>query len=76
MRATATAIVLFSLNLIGAGLGPLIIGGLSDFFSTGYGDESIRYALLSALALAVLGSSLYVLSGRHFEGDLQRIQQP
>ncbi len=75
MRATATAIVLFSLNLVGAGLGPLIIGGLSDFFSAGYGDESIRYALLSALAFGVLGSSLYVLSGRHFEGDLRRIQQ-
>jgi hypothetical protein len=35
MRATAVAVLLFIVNLIGYGLGPPVIGALSDFLANG-----------------------------------------
>jgi len=46
MRATATAIIFLSSNLIGMGLGPLAVGFVSDVFQPIFGRESLRYALL------------------------------
>lgn len=54
MRATAAAILLFVINLIGLGLGPLVVGFVSDYFSVGLGygpAQGVRWALIvSALA--------------------------
>jgi len=46
MRATATALIFLSSNLIGMGLGPLAVGFVSDAFQSIFGRESLRYALL------------------------------
>ena len=49
MRATAAAILLFIINLIGLGLGPLAVGLLSDYFNKGMGmgaAEGVRWALI------------------------------
>ena len=46
MRATASALLLFVLNLIGLGLGPVFAGAMSDVLSERFGVESIRYSLL------------------------------
>jgi MFS family permease len=61
MRATTSSILLFILNGIGLGLGPLCVGALSDFIAgpLGYGSgEGVRWALISAslfgLVMAVL----------------------
>jgi MFS family permease len=61
MRATASAVLLFIINLIGLGLGPLAVGALSDMFAItlGMGEaEGVRWALLvsafAGLAAAVL----------------------
>ncbi len=45
MRAFASAIFFFILNFIGLGFGPLVIGLLSDYFITDYGNESLRWHL-------------------------------
>jgi len=47
MRAMSIAIVFLFANLIGAGLGPLAVGTLSDAFRPWAGEESLRYALLA-----------------------------
>ncbi len=47
MRATAVAIVFLLANLIGLGLGPLVVGALSDGFAGKYGMSSLRIALLA-----------------------------
>lgn len=51
MRATAAAIMLFIINLVGLGLGPLAVGALSDllanFWELGK-NEGIRWALILA----------------------------
>lgn len=60
MRATASAMFLFITNLIGLGLGTLVIGLISDALSVRYGSESLRY---SAMATTLLYSVAALLMG-------------
>jgi MFS family permease len=46
VRATSTALMYLCANLVGMGLGPWAVGGLSDLLTARLGDESLRYALL------------------------------
>lgn len=46
MRSVALALVFLFANLIGAGLGPLLAGVISDAFAPVFGQESLRYALV------------------------------
>jgi MFS transporter, Spinster family, sphingosine-1-phosphate transporter len=47
MRAMSIAIIYLFANLIGLGLGPLAVGVVSDALQPAFGQESLRYALLS-----------------------------
>ena len=51
MRAVWAAITLLVINLIGLGAGPTTIGILSDIYTPYFGEESLRYALLTGAAL-------------------------
>lgn len=53
MRATAVAVVMLLFNLIGMGIGPMLVGLLSDFLKPSCGEESLRYAMLSMSLLAL-----------------------
>jgi hypothetical protein len=74
MRALASSILLFILNLIGLGLGPQVTGILSDAFNAfgGLGTDSLRYALICVLLLNVVATVYYWMAGRDLEGDLAR----
>jgi len=72
MRATASALMLFCANIVGAGAGPLLVGALSDSFADTYGTESIRYALLCCLGIGGIGSLLLLLCSRFLEADIER----
>jgi MFS family permease len=72
MRATASAILLFILNLIGMGLGPQAVGSLSDLLAPRLGVESIRYALLAVVATCAAWSTVhYFLAARTLRHDLE-----
>lgn len=72
MRATAAAILLFILNLIGLGGGPQLVGVLSDVLAPRLGDESIRWALLSVVVAGALWSTVhYALAARTLREDLR-----
>lgn len=58
MRALASAILLFVLNIIGLGLGPWSVGVLSDLLNPSLGAESLRYALLYVVPLTSFFSGL------------------
>jgi predicted MFS family arabinose efflux permease len=76
MRGVASAIVLLIINLIGLGLGPLVVGALSDFFEPRFGEESLRYALmLSVLVVTVWAALHYTLGSRTIEDDLARAEE-
>jgi hypothetical protein len=74
MRALAAAILLFILNLIGMGLGPVVVGITSDLLNayTDLGVESIRWALVSVLVFNILSTVFYLMAGRTLREDLDR----
>jgi MFS family permease len=70
MRAIASALTTGTYNLIGMGLGPLVVGLVSDHFEPTLGAASVRYGLL-VVALAHLGgSALNFSAARHLRADL------
>lgn len=72
MRATGAACFQLLLQFIGMGLGPFLVGYLSDQFSANHGQESIRYAMF-LLPLAALGSSgMLLLASRFSSADISR----
>ena len=75
MRALAASILLFILNLIGLGLGPLFVGVTSDLLAPAYGDESLRIALVVVLAFNVLSTAFYLLGARSLHDDLGRAHE-
>ena len=71
MRATASAILLFVINIIGLGLGPQGVGIVSDLLQPSFGTESLRYALLIVvLAFASWSVLHYTLAARTLSADL------
>ncbi len=71
MRALASAILFFVLNLIGLGLGPFSVGVLSDYLEPSEGVESLRYALLYLVPAASIWSAAhFMLAARHLRADL------
>jgi predicted MFS family arabinose efflux permease len=70
MRATASAILFFILNIFGLGAGPWSVGLLSDLLEPSLGAESLRHAMLYLLPAAVTLSGLFfVLAARHLRKD-------
>jgi hypothetical protein len=65
MRARATALTLFLTNLLGGGLGPLVVGSLSDALKPAFGEESLRYALVMITFFALAGAFSYFVAGKH-----------
>ena len=64
MRAVAAAIKMLCLNLVGMGLGPLIVGALSDGLTDAFGDASLRVALSITTALSLWSGLHFWLCGR------------
>ena len=60
-RALAVAIMMFINNLLGIGLGPQVVGILSDQFRGALGVESLRYALVVSLLVASVLSAFHFL---------------
>lgn len=70
MRAMASAMVLFILNIIGLGLGPFLVGVLSDLLSSSYGQDSLRYAILIATGAYFWAGAHFLLAARTIRQDL------
>lgn len=74
MRATAAAILLFIINLVGLGLGPLFVGVISDLFAHGAGlgeAEGIRWALITASAFGVIPFILFWMARKTIRQELE-----
>ncbi len=72
MRTVASALFLFIINLIGMGLGSLIIGALSDGMTPQLGQDALRYALLIVMVFNVWAVYHYWQAGKFMEADLKR----
>ena len=64
MRAVSSAIKMLCLNLIGLGLGPLLVGVLSDLLTPHYGDDALSVALAYFTLVGLWGSLHFWLCGR------------
>jgi MFS family permease len=72
MRALASAILLFIINMIGLGGGPTFVGWLSDALTPTYGIEAVRYALLYTVVAGALWATFhYWAGGRTVREDLR-----
>lgn len=59
-RATTLVVVVMMTNLIGGGLGPLLVGVGSDLLRPSFGVEGLRYALIAGHIFAVVPAFLYL----------------
>lgn len=70
LRATASALLLFILNLVGLGLGPFAVGALNDLLAARHGAGAIRWSLGAVVLTGGLSSVLYWRGSRHLGRDL------
>ena len=69
VRATASASFLLINNLIGLGIGPTLIGALSDLYKARYADEALRYAALSVVGFYLVAAILMAFAVRRLSRD-------
>ncbi|HVF36873.1 MAG TPA: MFS transporter [Sphingomicrobium sp.] len=69
MRATASASFLLINNLIGLGVGPTLIGALSELFKERFGTEALRYAAVSVVGFYLVAALLMLLAVKRLRQD-------
>lgn len=72
MRATMMALVMLLSNLIGFGIGPQLVGILSNVFRPVLGENSLRYAMLGMSFIALWAAYHFWRVGRTIKQDLAR----
>lgn len=73
MRALSSAILFLILNIIGLGLGPLVVGMLSDLLQPSEGAHSLQKAMLYLLPPIMAWSTVhFLLAARSLRRDLER----
>ncbi len=75
MRALASAILFFVLNLIGMGLGPVLVGAISDFELARTGTDGLRTALTIGTCLAIFKGYLFWMGGKKLPADIEAQKQ-
>jgi predicted MFS family arabinose efflux permease len=75
MRALAAAFILLVMNLLGFGLGPLIVGAMNDWLAPRYGLAAIRYSLLIIALPHLLAAAMNLLAARSLREDLAVARQ-
>jgi len=69
LRATASASFLLINNLIGLGVGPLLMGAISDSLKASQGVEALRYAAMICLGFYLLAGLLMLLAVKRLRND-------
>ena len=69
MRSTASGSFLFINNLIGLGVGPLLMGSISDALKASYGAESLRYAAVGCTAFYLVAALLMLFAIKRLRTD-------
>lgn len=71
MRALASAVLFLVLNLVGLGLGPLVIGALSDQLAGQYGNTGLVYAMHVSIVMILLAIICFWIGSKRIALDLQ-----
>jgi len=76
MRSLASAIFLFINNLLGLGLGALLLGLASDRLAARFGSESLRYAILGGTVFYLLAAALLFGAAARIRRDFEPFAHP
>jgi hypothetical protein len=71
MRSMASGIFLFINNLLGLGLGALIIGFASDQLAARLGSASLRYAILGGTVFYILAAGFFLAAATRIRRDFE-----
>lgn len=74
MRGVTSSTLVFGVNLIGAGTGPLIVGLISDRLHPMMGQYSLQWSLALVSLLEIWAFLHFFLSGRALPSDLDRMK--
>ena len=74
MRALASATFLFIVNLLGLGLGSLLLGFASDRLAARFGSDSLRYAIMGGTLFYLLAAGLLLLAARRLGRDFEHAE--
>jgi predicted MFS family arabinose efflux permease len=69
MRAFMAALFGLAVTVLGAGVGPWMVGALNDALKGALGDQAIRYTLLMAPASLALAGLMFFWASRTIEAD-------
>lgn len=70
MRALASAILFLVLNLVGLGLGPLVIGWFSDQLSAEFGTTGLVYAMHVSIGMILLAIICFWIGSKRIHADI------
>lgn len=70
MRATAVAVMLLVSSLLGMGMGPFLIGLLSDALYAAHGLQSLRWSMALLMGMGLFAALSFWASARHMEADI------
>lgn len=70
MRGTIGAILFMLANVVGYGLGPPLVGALSDALAAAGNAQPLRFALTIAVTANMFSAVLFLLAGRTLRRDL------
>lgn len=73
MRGLSSSILLVGSNLIGFGLGPQLIGVLSDWYAPWAGVHSIQYAIATMILMNIFAIICFFLTNRTLKADLAKV---
>lgn len=73
MRALTSAVMLFVLNFIALGFGPLTVGLISDVLAPHFGQESLRWALFGTSFIGVWAAVHYYWAGKTYQADIEKL---
>lgn len=75
MRATMMSVIMLLANLIGFGIGPQVVGILSDLLMPIVGADSLRYAMLIMSFVALWSAYHFWQVGRTVQQDLAQVEE-
>lgn len=72
LRATASATQLAVTNIVGYGVGPVLVGALNDALAPSLGADAIRWSLLGAAIVGAASALFFWQCARTLREDLRR----
>ncbi|MFD1611445.1 spinster family MFS transporter [Sphingomonas tabacisoli] len=69
-RAFANALMIMAASAFGMGIGPLLVGAISDYLMPTLGEEALRYGLIVGMLVDLIAAAAFWMGARHVGRDL------